>query len=269
MKSFYVFSIFAVFLFSCQNTTTKEDGNPTNQKPGIQMGNEDFNQFLYRKADMLPKVHIDSISINDDSYNVYITDTLLNHFNQVNILQNVNIILKDFCCFTFEDITFSQVKVVYQIPYRDSSGYFEVYKGSVEQTKHSLRMFANLSFSNTMKEIVLAHQEFPKIDVLSSLNMSLALVVAEEDKTKLEWFGIDCTNLVVGYLVECETKNGDYCKNKLESVLSSFIGKKGRKNPNRDIRIKIAERIREAFEKSCEILKNLPAQKVEEKVISL
>lgn len=120
-----------------------------------------------------------------------------------------------------------------------------------------------------MKEIVLAHQEFPKIDVLSSLNMSLALVVAEEDKTKLEWFGIDCTNLVVGYLVECETKNGDYCKNKLESVLSSFIGKKGRKNPNRDIRIKIAERIREAFEKSCEILKNLPAQKVEEKVISL
>lgn len=264
MKYSYILFIFIAFLISCEN---KEAEQEVNQKPEIQFGLEDFNQFLYRKADMLPKVHIDSISISKGSYNVYITDTLLDYINQVNMIQNVNIILRDFCCFSFEDIPFDRIKVAYQIPYRDSSGYFEIYTGTVEETKYRLRMFSNYSFSKVTKEIVLIHQEFPEIDVLSSLNMSFALVLAEEDKTKLEWFGIDCMSLVLSYLLECETKKGTYYKQKLDSVLKSFIGKKDSKNSA--IKKSIAERIKKAFEEECESLKKNPAQKVKEKTISL
>jgi len=264
MKYYNIILVCITFLVSCQNNDSKKE---INQKSEIQFEIEDFNQFLYRKADMLPKVHIDSISISKGSYNIYITDTLLNYINQVNIIQNINIILRDFCCFSFEDIPFNRINVVYQVPYRDSSGYFEVYNGTVKETKHRLRMFSNLSFSNVTKEIVLAHQGFPKINVLSSLNMSLALVVAEEDKTKLEWFGIDCMSLIIGYLLECETKKENYYKKKLDSVLKSFIGKKD--SNNRATKKSIAERIKKTLEQECKTLEKIPARHVEEKRISL
>lgn len=267
MQLKHLIVVFLLSLAACQQNPPKEANETHNQSPGFQITIDEFNQFLYRKADMLPKVHIDSIVIKDKIYSVYITDTMLNHINKVNIIQNANIILKDFCCFKFESIPFNQIRVAYQVPLRDNSGYFEIYRGSVENTKYSLRLFSNLSFSNIMKEIVLLHQEFPKEDVLGSLNMGLAIVVSQEDDKKLEWFGIDCTNLVIGYLLECEQKKGDYNKKKLDSVLEFIIGKKEAKEY--DVRVKIVKRIRKAFEENCKTLKNMPIQKVEEKVIAL
>lgn len=267
MKSILYIFYMLFFLSACQQNTPKENQLNTNQKPIINLTAEEFNQFLYKEAEMLPGVDIDSIIVTPPIYKVYITDTSISHLNAVNIQQHVAIILKIFGQITFSTVSFNRIQVFYQLPLRDSTGYIIAYNVGLEQTKEWLKLFNVIAFDNIIKDILVIHKDYPKEHVLDLLNMTLALVVAEEEKSKVEWFGINFMELVSRYSFECEGKNGDYGKGMLDKVLDYIT----RNDKAHDLKIlkEITAKIRTTFEKNCKLLEERPAQKVEEKIIAL
>ena len=88
--------ILVLGLFSC--------GNPAEEPEVITTSHstEYFYSLLAAKFDYFPGVSLDSLSVENDDLDIYVSDRSKTFLDAVSIEQNVTIILRDFCCVNFK-----------------------------------------------------------------------------------------------------------------------------------------------------------------------
>lgn len=255
MKIWYL-AILSLLLFTaCNNeqNTTKEnvstDNTTSNTASNQNMTANQFNDLLYQNAAYLPKIDIDSISIQDSTYHVYVTDSSTKSLNGIIMEQNLAIIIQHFSSITFKSAPFNSVLVSYQLPLRDSSTYMTVFDENLEMTKKWLSLFSVVSFNNIVKGIAELQRDYPEEDVFAFMNMTTAIVVAQERKTQLEWLGVNFMELVTGVVLECEQGVNSANRDLLTKVLAFM--EKNNEAKHYETKKEIASKIRTIFESNC------------------
>lgn len=255
MKIWYLAILSLLLLTACNNeqNTTKDtvttDNSTTTTTTDQNITADNFNDFLYQNAAYLPKIDIDSVSIQDSTYHVYVTDSSTKSLNSIIMEQNLAIIIQHFSSITFKSAPFNSVTVSYQLPLRDSSAYMKVFDEDLATTKEWLSLFSVVSFNNIVKGIAALQRDYPQEDVFALLNMSIAIVVAQERKTQLEWLGINFMQLVTGVVLECEKGMNSSNRDLLVKVLD-FMEKDDQKTKFKN-KEEIASKIRTIFDENC------------------
>ncbi len=208
------FLCFVLFFAACSENT-----EPENKAP-YQAENQWLNETLQKRVNLLPQLTLDSLRIENDTLSTYFTDDYATHYNQVLVTQNVATIFQDFP--QIATAPFSFVKVFYQIPKRDSSGYFTLSQIGLAELKASLHLFTNPPFQNLVNGINAVHKKYPEKQVINGLNTILAEKLHKDEGQEFQFFGADYLDVASMYLAECENQAPGYFKDMVDHFIEKL-----------------------------------------------
>lgn len=186
------------------------------EKPQVKIVS--YGQSVKARSSVLNDVKVDSIKSEKDTIKFYFKNEDKEYFSDLDFQQ--------FYSYTFQDFnnllinTHNRIKVYYQLPKRDSLGYYLLVDTTINAVSRDLAFFNNEELKEAINELVLLDSSYPYQNILDLLNSELAISRNEILGNEIEFFGHNSFEFLYNYMRECSDQTSKINKEILQNSMN-------------------------------------------------